>query len=236
VLRGTSQNPDVYFQGRETVNGAYEALPDLLLAVMERFAALSGRRYRPYDYFGPADAERLVVLMGSACETAEATAAWLQARGERVGVLRVRLFRPLAAALLVGALPTGLRAIAVLERCKEPGAPGEPLYLDVVAALAEEWERQHGGLPPRVVGGRYGLGSKEFTPAMGRSVFDHLKTVAAGAAPGSPPPLNHFTVGIHDDLGHRSLPLNPDFVLEILLHISMENPSMELTWITWKMG
>jgi len=214
ALRGTTQNPDVYFQGRETVNGAYEALPDLLMAAMERFASLTGRRYRPYDYVGPTDAERLVVLMGSACETAEATAAWLQARGERVGVLRVRLFRPLAAALLVEALPAGLRAIAVLERCKEPGAPGEPLYLDVVAALAEEWERQHGGLPPRVVGGRYGLGSKEFTPAMGRSVFDHLKTVAAGAAPGSPPPLNHFTVGIHDDLGHRSLPLNPDFVLE----------------------
>ena len=213
VLRGTTQNPDVYFQGRETVNGAYEALPDLLMAAMERFASLTGRRYRPYDYVGPADVERLVVLMGSACETAEATAAWLQARGERVGVLRVRLFRPLAAALLVGALPAGLRAIAVLERCKEPGAPGEPLYLDVVVALAEEWERQHGGPPPRVVGGRYGMGSKEFTPAMARSVFDHLKTVMA-TVPGSPPPLNHFTVGIHDDLGHRSLPLDPDFVLE----------------------
>ena len=213
VLRGTSQNPDVYFQGRETVNGAYEALPDLLMAVMERFAALTGRRYRPYDYVGPADAERLVVLMGSACETAEATAAWLQARGERVGVLRVRLFRPLATALLVQAMPPGLWAIAVLERCKEPGAPGEPLYLDVVAALAEEWERHHDGPAPRVVGGRYGLGSKEFTPAMARSVFDHLKTVMA-AVPGSPLPLNHFTVGIHDDQGHRSLPLDSDFVLE----------------------
>jgi len=213
VLRGTSQNPDVYFQGRETVNGAYEALPDLLLAVMERFAALSGRRYRPYDYFGPADAERLVVLMGSACETAEATAAWLRGQGERVGVLRVRLFRPLVAALLVEAMPAGLRAIAVLERCKEPGAPGEPLYLDVVAALAEEWERHHGGPPPRVVGGRYGLGSKEFTPAMARAVFDHLKTVTA-ASPGSPPPLNHFSVGIHDDLSHSSLPFHPAFVLE----------------------
>ena len=213
VLRGTAQNPDVYFQGRETVNGAYEALPDLLMAAMERFAALCGRRYHPYDYVGPADAERLVLLMGSACETAEATAAWLQARGERVGVLKVRLFRPLAAALLVQALPASLQAIAVLERCKEPGAPGEPLYLDVVAALAEEWERQHGGPPPRVVGGRYGLGSKEFTPAMARSVFDHLRAVMA-AAPGSPPPLNHFTVGIHDDLSHRSLLLDPDFVLE----------------------
>lgn len=213
VLRGTTQNPDVYFQGRETVNGAYEAVPDLLIAAMERFAALSGRRYCPYDYVGPADAERLVVLMGSACETAEATAAWLQARGERVGVLRVRLFRPLAAALLVQALPAGLRAIAVLERCKEPGAPGEPLYLDVVASLAEEWGRHHDGPPPRLVGGRYGLGSKEFTPAMARSVFDHLKTVAAAAA-NAPLPLNHFTVGIHDDLGHRSLPLDPDFVLE----------------------
>ena len=213
VLRGTSQNPDVYFQGRETVNGAYGALPDLLLATMERFAALCGRRYRPYDYVGPADAERLMVLMGSACETAEATAAWLRAHGERVGVLKVRLFRPLAAALLVQALPSGLRAIAVLERCKEPGAPGEPLYLDVVAALAEEWGRHHSGPPPRVVGGRYGLGSKEFTPAMARAAFDHLKTVIAAAA-NAPLPLNHFTVGIHDDLGHRSLPLDPDFVLE----------------------
>jgi len=213
VLRGTTQNPDVYFQGRETVNGAYEAVPDLLMAAMERFAALSGRRYHPYDYVGPADAERLVVLMGSACETAEATAAWLQARGDRVGVLRVRLFRPLAAALLVQAMPPSLWAIAVLERCKEPGAPGEPLYLDVVAALAEEWERHHDGPAPRVVGGRYGLGSKEFTPGMARSVFDHLKTVMA-TVPGSPLPLNHFSVGIHDDLGHRSLPLDSDFVLE----------------------
>jgi len=196
-----------------TVNGAYGALPDLLLATMEHFAALCGRRYRPYDYVGPADAERLMVLMGSACETAEATAAWLRAHGERVGVLKVRLFRPLAAALLVQALPSGLRAIAVLERCKEPGAPGEPLYLDVVAALAEEWGRHHSGPPPRVVGGRYGLGSKEFTPAMARAAFDHLKTVTAAAA-NAPLPLNHFTVGIHDDLGHRSLPLDPDFVLE----------------------
>jgi pyruvate-ferredoxin/flavodoxin oxidoreductase len=221
VLRGTSQNPDVYFQARESVNGFYDAAPDQLTQVMERFAALSGRRYCPYDYEGPADAERVLVLMGSGCETAADTLAVLQAAGEQVGLLKVRLFRPFAARLLVEALPASTRAIAVLDRCKDPGASGEPLYLDVVAAIAEQWLPVHGagatgsGALPRVLGGRYGLGSKEFTPAMVKAVADHLKPLLAGdGAASAPEPINHFTVGISDDLTHRSLPLDGGFVIE----------------------
>jgi len=207
VLRGTAQNPDVYFQARETVNGFYDAAPAVVAEAMDAFAALTGRAYAPYDYVGPADAERVLVLMGSGCETAVETAEALQTNGEKVGVLKVRLYRPFSNARLIQALPASTRAIAVLDRCKEPGAGGEPLYLDVVAAVAEEWERQHGGGTPlpRVVGGRYGLSSKEFTPAMVKAVFDHLC---------GEDPLNHFTVGIHDDLTHRSLPWGNDFVTE----------------------
>ena len=209
VIRGTSQNPDVYFQARESVNRFYDAAPDHLIEAMARFGELTGRPYRPYDYVGPAAAERVLVLMGSGCETAVEAAEALQAAGERVGVLKVRLFRPFAARLLVEALPASSRAIAVLDRCKEPGAPGEPLYLDVVAALAEEWAAVHGGAPlPAVLGGRYGLSSKEFTPAMVKAVFDHLRPLLAA---GQPRPLNHFTVGIDDDLTHRSLPLDNNF-------------------------
>ena len=209
VIRGTSQNPDVYFQARESVNRFYDAAPDHLIEAMARFGELTGRPYRPYDYVGPAAAERVLVLMGSGCETALEAAEALQAAGERVGVLKVRLFRPFAARLLVEALPASTRAIAVLDRCKEPGAPGEPLYLDVVAALAEEWAAVHGAAAlPAVLGGRYGLSSKEFTPAMVKAVFDHLRPLLV---PGQPRPLNHFTVGIDDDLTHRSLPLDADF-------------------------
>ncbi len=209
VIRGTSQNPDVYFQARESVNRFYDAAPDHLIEAMARFGELTGRPYRPYDYVGPAAAERVLVLMGSGCETAVEAAEALQAAGERVGVLKVRLFRPFAARLLVEALPASTRAIAVLDRCKEPGAPGEPLYLDVVAALAEEWAAVHGGAPlPAVLGGRYGLSSKEFTPAMVKAVFDHLRPLLV---PGQPRPLNHFTVGIDDDLTHRSLSLDNNF-------------------------
>ena len=209
VIRGTSQNPDVYFQARESVNRFYDAAPDQLLEAMARFGELTGRPYRPYDYVGPAAAERVLVLMGSGCETAVETAEVLQVAGERVGVLKVRLFRPFAARLLVEALPASSRAIAVLDRCKEPGAPGEPLYLDVVAALAEEWAAVHGATAlPAVLGGRYGLSSKEFTPAMVKAVFDHLRPLLV---PGQPRPLNHFTVGIDDDLTHRSLPLDNNF-------------------------
>ncbi len=212
VIRGTSQNPDVYFQARESVNRFYDAAPAHLIEAMARFGELSGRYYRPYDYVGPAAAERVLVLMGSGCETALEAAEALQAAGERVGVLKVRLFRPFAARLLVEALPPSTRAIAVLDRCKEPGAPGEPLYLDLVAALAEEWAAVHGAVHgtaalPAVLGGRYGLSSKEFTPAMVKAVFDHLRPLLV---PGQPRPLNQFTVGIDDDLTHRSLPLDAD--------------------------
>ena len=212
VIRGTSQNPDVYFQARESVNRFYDAAPAHLIEAMARFGELSGRYNRPYDYVGPAAAERVLVLMGSGCETAVEAAEALQAAGERVGVLKVRLFRPFAARLLVEALPPSTRAIAVLDRCKEPGAPGEPLYLDLVAALAEEWAAVHGAVHgtaalPVVLGGRYGLSSKEFTPAMVKAVFDHLRPLLV---PGQPRPLNHFTVGIDDDLTHLSLPLDAD--------------------------
>jgi pyruvate-ferredoxin/flavodoxin oxidoreductase len=206
VLRGTAQNPDVYFQGREAANPFHEAVGLHLREAMEQFAALTGRAYQPYEYAGHPEADRVVVLMGSACETAVATARRLEAQGERVGVLKVRLFRPLEAAWLVAALPASTLSIAVLDRCKEPGATGEPLYLDVVAAIAEEWGEQHGAAPlPKVVGGRYGLGSKEFTPAMAKAVFDNLSTLR---------PRNHFTIGINDDLTHRSLPFDAGFNID----------------------
>ena len=240
VLRGTAQNPDVYFQGRESVNRFYAAAADQVQEAMEAFAALSGRRYQPFEYVGPASAQRVMVLMGSGCETAEETVLQLNgAAGDgpsagAVGVLKVRLFRPFDPERLVGALPATTRSIAVLDRCKDPGAPGEPLYLDVVAALHECWQRLHPGCPlPVVLGGRYGLGSKEFTPAMVKAVFDQLATVQAAvlAAPqatvpqataqslaaspsDSPLPLRHFSVGIHDDVTHQSLPVDPDFVTE----------------------
>jgi pyruvate-ferredoxin/flavodoxin oxidoreductase len=212
VLRGTSQNPDTYFQGRESVNPYIEAFPGHLQEAMAAFAALTGRAYQPYDYVGPADAERVLVLMGSGCETAEETLEWLQARGEWVGLLKVRLFRPFAAELFTAALPATVRALAVLDRCKEPGAVGEPLYLEVVAALAESWPELHPDRPlPRVLGGRYGLASKEFTPAMVRAVCDHL---LGCLDPAAGRPLNHFSVGIDDDVSHRSLPVDAGFVIE----------------------
>ncbi|MBE9173389.1 pyruvate:ferredoxin (flavodoxin) oxidoreductase [Cyanobium sp. LEGE 06143] len=214
MLRGTAQNPDVYFQAREAVNRFYDAAPGHLLEAMQRFAALTGRHYRPYDYAGPADAERVLVLMGSGAETALEASEALQARGERVGVLKLRLFRPFAARWLVEALPASTRAIAVLDRCKEPGAPGEPLYLDVLAAVSEEWRQMHGPQPqPLLLGGRYGLSSKEFTPAMVKAVFDHLQAALAGSGDGARP-LNHFSVGIHDDVTRRSLAVDQAFVTE----------------------
>jgi pyruvate-ferredoxin/flavodoxin oxidoreductase len=200
-IRGTAQNPDVYFQGRETVNPYYTACPQLLADVMAQFAELTGRNYQPYEYVGPADAERVLVLMGSGAETAVETAAYLQAQGEKVGVLKVRLYRPFAAEWLVRALPTTVRAIAVLDRCKEPGSAGEPLYLDVVASLHEAWE----GLMPRVIGGRYGLSSKEFTPGMVQAIFAHLQLAR---------PKQHFTIGIVDDISHTSLDYATDLSIE----------------------
>ncbi|HYL74747.1 MAG TPA: pyruvate:ferredoxin (flavodoxin) oxidoreductase [Bryobacteraceae bacterium] len=202
VLRGTAQNPDVYFQARETVNPFYDACPETVQRVMDRFAALTGRHYRLFDYFGAPDAERVVVLMGSGVLAAEECAEALMARGEKVGVVNVHLFRPFSAAAFVDVLPKTVRAIAVLDRTKEPGSPGEPLYQDVVVALQEAGNF---AAPPRVVGGRYGLASKEFTPAMAQSVFAELAAVA---------PRNHFMVGINDDVSHRSLAYDPAFSTE----------------------
>jgi pyruvate-ferredoxin/flavodoxin oxidoreductase len=206
VLRGTAQNPDVFFQAREASNPYHLAVADIVQETMDRFARQVGRSYHLFDFVGPADAERVVVQMGSSADIAHETAAFLAQRGEKVGVLKVRLFRPFSVKHLVAALPRTTRAIAVLDRCKEPGPAGEPLYMDVLAALAEA--QQAGGLPfafPRVIGGRYGLSSKEFTPAMAKAVFDELKKAQ---------PKNHFTVGIVDDLSHTSLEVDPGFTTE----------------------
>ena len=199
VLRGTAQNPDVYFQARETVNPFYDACPAIVQTAMDRFAALTGRQYRLFDYFGAPDAERVVVLMGSGVLAAEECAETLLARGEKVGVLNVHLFRPFASSAFVDALPAIVKSIAVLDRTKEPGSAGEPLYQDVVVALQES------GKQARVISGRYGLASKEFTPAMAAAVFAELD---------KPNPRNHFVVGIHDDVTHRSLEFDPSFSTE----------------------
>ena len=206
-VRGTAQNPDVFFQSRETVNPFYARVPDAVAAAMDALGARTGRRYRPFDYFGDPQAERVIVVMGSAAETARETVDALAERGERgVGVVQVRLYRPFSIAHLLAALPSTTRAVAVLDRTKEPGAVGEPLYTDVVAACAEAWSDVHAGAPmPRVIGGRYGLGSKELTPAMIKGVLDELA---------SPSPKRHFTVGIVDDAAHTSLDFDPAFVTE----------------------
>jgi pyruvate-ferredoxin/flavodoxin oxidoreductase len=206
-IRGTAQNPDVYFQARETANPFYQACPGIIQAAMDRFAGLTGRQYRLFEYAGAPDAERVIVVMGSGAETAVATAEALVAAGEKVGVINVHLFRPFSIADLARALPASVRSIAVLDRCKEPGSPGEPLYLDVVTAVSEA---QTAGIAPwqeapRVIGGRYGLSSKEFTPAMVKAVFDELAAAQ---------PKNHFTVGINDDVTHTSLDFDPSFSIE----------------------
>jgi pyruvate-ferredoxin/flavodoxin oxidoreductase len=207
VIRGTAQNPDVAFQARETVNPFYGACPAVVQRAMDRFAGLTGRRYHLFDYAGAPDAERVVVLMGSGAETARETAAYLAARGERVGVVTVRLYRPFSVKDFLQALPATVRTIAVLDRTKEAGAAGEPLYLDVVAALAEGLATGIAPMArmPRVIGGRYGLASKEFTPAMVKAVFDNLARSE---------PTTHFTVGIVDDLTHSSLGYDPAFSIE----------------------
>src|SRR5262245_2919973 len=199
VLRGTAQNPDTFFQAREAGNHFYADCPAVVQKTMDRFADLTGRAYRLFEYVGHPEAERVVVLMGSGAETAHETAEYLVARGEKVGVLKVRLFRPFSIEAFVGGLPASVRRIAVLDRTKEPGAIGDPLYLDVVAALREA------GRSATVVGGRYGLSSKEFAPAMVKAVFDEL---------GKEAPKNHFTVGIVDDVTHTSLPLARGFDIE----------------------
>src|SRR5690349_6881646 len=194
VMRGTAQNPDVFFQSRERANSFYLKTPAIVEQVMERFAALTGRRYKLFEYLGNPDAERVLVMMGSGCETAEETVAALCQAGEKVGLLKVRLFRPFSVSHFIQALPASTKAIAVLDRTKEPGSTGEPLYQDVVTALSEAQKNV------RVIGGRYGLSSKEFTPAMVKAVFDELEKSE---------PKNHFSIGINDDVTFTSIPFDP---------------------------
>ena len=198
VLRGSSQNPDLYFQGRESVNPFYEAMPVIVQACFDQFAELTGRQYHLFEYHGAADAESIVMLMGSGAEAANETVEDLVSRGEKVGVLKVRLYRPLSASHLIAAIPASVKRIAVLDRTKEPGSDGEPLYKDVVTALAEYvgCGGDRFSAMPRIIGGRYGLSSKEFTPGMIKAIFDELTKES---------PKNHFTIGIHDDLSHTSL-------------------------------
>ena len=200
VLRGSAQNPDVYFQMREAVNPYYTAVPGIAQEAMDKFAKVTGRHYNLFDYFGHPDAERVVVIMGSGGETVVETVKYLAAKGEKVGAVLVRLYRPFSLEHFVKALPKSVKSIAVLDRTKEPGASGEPLYLDIVNALVE------GNRPGiKTIGGRYGLSSKEFTPAMVKAVLDELS---------KPEPKTHFTVGINDDVAHTSLDFDPSFMIE----------------------
>ena len=207
VIRGTAANPDVYFQGRETGNSYYAACPGITQKAMDKFAKLTGRAYHNFEYYGAPDAERVIILMASGAETAEETANHLAAKGEKVGVLNVRLYRPFSAELLLKALPKTVKSIAVLDRTKEPGADGEPLYKDVATAILEAVKA--GTAPfkesPVVVGGRFGLSSKEFTPAMVKGVFDELNKES---------PMNNFAVGIEDDLTGKSITYDPHFSIE----------------------
>jgi len=206
VMRGTAQNPDVFFQSRERANALYDATPGIVESVMKRFADLTGRKYGLFDYAGAPDADRLIVMMGSGCETVEETVTAMQASGEKVGLLKVRLYRPFAVDRFLAALPKNVKSIAVLDRTKEPGSAGEPLYQDVVTALAEAADSlEEFAKRPKVIGGRYGLASKEFTPAMVKAVFDELRKDR---------PKNHFSIGIVDDVTFTSLPYDRAFSTE----------------------
>ncbi len=204
VVRGTAQNPDVFFQAREASNPFHRAVPGIVQEVMDELAARTGRRYGLVDYHGAPDADRVVIVMGSANGSVEESVDTLVAAGERVGMLRIRLFQPFPAEQIVAALPSTVRAIAVLDRTKEPGAVGEPLYLEVVAAIAEAMDTDEPPfeIAPRVIGGRYGLSSKEMTPSMVKPIFDELRATR---------PKRHFTVGIYDDVTHLSLPIDTGF-------------------------
>jgi pyruvate-ferredoxin/flavodoxin oxidoreductase len=206
VLRGTAQNPDVFFQGRETVNPYYIACPDIVQQQMDKFAKLVGRQYNLFDYVGAKDAEKVIVMMGSGASAAEETVEYLTGKGEKVGLVKVRLYRPFSINHFINSLPESVKAISVLDRTKEPGAPGEPLYMDVVNSISEKFVA--GELKfnyPKIIGGRYGLSSKEFTPAMVKVVFDNLDNEK---------PKNHFTVGIKEDVTNTSLDFDPTFSVE----------------------
>jgi pyruvate-ferredoxin/flavodoxin oxidoreductase len=203
VLRGTAQNPDVFFQAREACNGFYDATPAAVQQVMDEYAALTGRAYKLFEYVGAPDAERVIIVMGSGAEIAHETVDHLVAKGEKIGLLKVRLFRPFSVKHFLAALPASVKSIAVLDRTKEPGSVGEPLYQDVVTAIREDkaWAKRD----LAVVGGRYGLSSKEFTPTMVKAVYDELE---------KPEPKLHFTVGINDDVTHLSLKYDPTWSIE----------------------
>lgn len=211
VLRGTAQNPDVYFQARETVNPFYAKTPEIVQRAMDKFGQLTGRNYKLFEYHGAPDAEKVIILMGSGCETVHETVDYLNAQGEKLGVLKVRLYRPWKGEQLVAELPETVKAIAVLDRTKEPGSSGEPLYLDVVTAVQEVMLGDNEDLKAKIknlkslVGGRYGLSSKEFNPAMVKAIFDNLAQTK---------PKNHFTIGIHDDVSQTSLEYDPNFSTE----------------------
>jgi pyruvate-ferredoxin/flavodoxin oxidoreductase len=212
VIRGTAQNPDVFFQSRERANSFYMKTPAIVEKTMERFAATTGRRYKLFEYCGDPNAERVLVMMGSGCETAEETVESLNKAGEMVGLLKVRLYRPFSVSHFVNSLPASTKAIAVLDRTKEPGSTGEPLYQDVVTSIAETKRNVH------VTGGRYGLSSKEFTPAMVKSVFDELKQAE---------PKNHFSIGINDDVTLTSIPFDQSFNTE---------PDDQVRAVFWGLG
>ena len=207
VLRGTAQNPDAFFQGREAINPFYDACPGIVQQVMDAFAKQVGREYKLFQYVGSPQPDRVIVLMGSGCETVHETVDYLNRNGQNVGVLKVRLYRPFDSKRFVEALPASVKVIGVLDRTKEPGAAGEPLYQDCIASLYEGVSNKWGQLKsmPKVIGGRYGLSSKEFTPAMVKAVFDNLAAAQ---------PKAHFTVGIQDDVSHTSLDFDPDFSTE----------------------
>ena len=205
-MRGTAQNPDVFFQGRETVNPYYLACPGIVKKQMDKFAKLTGRQYNLFDYVGAPDADRIIIMMGSGADTAEETVNYLNEKGEKVGLIKVRLYRPFSIEHFLTALPKSTKSIAVLDRTKEPGSPGEPLYLDIVNAISEKY--MNGELKinyPRIIGGRYGLSSKEFTPAMVKAVYDNLSKSK---------PKAHFTVGINEDVTNSSLDFDPEFSIE----------------------
>jgi pyruvate-ferredoxin/flavodoxin oxidoreductase len=214
VLRGSAQNPDVYFQGRETVNPFYLKCPEIIQKQMDKFAKLTGRQYHLFDYVGAPDAERIIVIMGSGAEAVEETVNYLVNKEEKVGVLKVRVYRPFSIDHFIDKLPATTKVISVLDRTKEPGAAGEPLYLDVVNAISEKYS--NGELKfayPKIVGGRYGLSSKEFTPAMIKSVFDEAKKAVSPDSIGAKP-KNHFTIGIIEDVTNTSLDFDPTFSVE----------------------
>ncbi|KAB2878069.1 pyruvate:ferredoxin (flavodoxin) oxidoreductase [bacterium] len=205
-MRGSAQNPDVFFQGRESVNPYYAKCPDIIQKTMDKFAKIVGRQYHLFDYHGAPDADRVIIIMGSGATTAQETVDYLVNKGEKVGVLKVHLYRPFAIEQFIGALPKTVKKISVLDRTKEPGSAGEPLYQDVLTALTESMGE--GKLPfafPKVVGGRYGLSSKEFTSAMVKGIFDDLS---------KPQPKNHYTIGINDDVSHTSLSYDPSLTTE----------------------